>query len=115
MAQHRTLPDWKLERREFPRVKVLVPFELREAHGYSFTAARNLSAGGAFLGAVPLARGTRLALAFVLPGDPNRIVCEGEVVNVPDPTQLGVGLHFTVLSDVDRERVAAFARRSLDR
>jgi len=52
-----------------------------------------------------------LSLSFRLPGDALTVSCAGEVVNVPDQQQLGMGVRFLDLSSDDAARLAAFTQQ----
>lgn len=98
----------KSERRRAARVPVSVPIEIRTDRGFSLHSTSDLSAGGAFFGrAIPNEVGSRVSVAVNLPGEPP-ILCEGEVVNVPDRRNFGMGVRFLNLSEDDQKRLEAF-------
>lgn len=101
------------DRRTETRHPVVITIEL--AHGRSLTlhACENLSAGGAFFRhAIPFEVGTVVDVTFGLPGESALLKCKGEVVNVPQPKEFGMGVKFIGLSEAERARVAAFAERA---
>ena len=67
-----------------------------------------LSAGGAFVEVSEgFALGSHVGIRFTLPGTKEEIVCGGIVRdNVPGR---GIGVEFTQLADIDRERLRAAA------
>ena len=100
------------ERRTEPRHQVVITIELAMQRGLSLNACQNLSAGGAFFRhAVPYKIGTQVQVSFDLPGDSRRVRCQGEVVNVPDPREYGMGVRFIGLTDEERARISAFVER----
>jgi len=100
------------ERRTEPRHPLVITIELSVERATSLHACENLSAGGAFFRhAVPYHVGTRVQVSFALPGDAQPFRCEGEVVNVPDPRDYGMGVRFIGLAEEERARIAEFARR----
>lgn len=102
--------DSSLERRGAKRVAVSIAVELRDGRGFSLHSTRDISSGGVFFDrAIPHAVGARVELSFTLPGDTRAIRCEGEVVNVPDAKDYGMGVRFLNLSPLDRRRIDDFA------
>jgi uncharacterized protein (TIGR02266 family) len=100
------------ERRIEPRHPVVITIELAVDRGLSLNACENLSAGGAFFRhAVPYKVGTQVHVSFGLPGDARPVRCLGEVVNVPDPREYGMGVRFIGLAEEERARIAAFTER----
>jgi uncharacterized protein (TIGR02266 family) len=88
-----------LERRRAVRVAVVIPIEIRDARGFTLHSSSDLSVGGVYFDrAIPHQVGTRVELSFNLPGDERTIVCAGEVANVPDAHQYGMGIRFVDLS-----------------
>lgn len=88
-----------LERRRAIRVSVVIPIELRDAHGFSLHSCSDLSVGGVYFDrAIPHQVGSRVELSFNLPGDERTVRCGGEVVNVPDKQEYGMGVRFVDLS-----------------
>jgi hypothetical protein len=107
-VRFRKAPD----RRRSRRLPVSLTIELKDAYGFSFQAARDLSPGGAFFDrAIPHPVGQRLAVSFTLPTDPKPFVCMGEVVNVPDQTRFGMGVRFLDLEPGETERLASLIRQ----
>src|SRR5438270_3784010 len=97
-----------LERRRASRVPVSITIELRNERGFSLHASSNLSVGGAFFDrSIPHPVGAKVTVSFTLPGDAKPIVCQGEVVNVPDTKSFGMGVRFLDLGGPDRARLAA--------
>ena len=83
------------ERRKAVRLPVVIPIEVRDAHGFSLHSSSDLSVGGVYFDrAIPHQVGTKVELSFSLPGSDQAIVCAGEVVNVPDAHQYGMGVRF---------------------
>lgn len=105
------MTDTSLERRKSKRVEVSLAVELRDAHGFSLHSSRDISIGGLFFDrAIPHAVGSKITVAFKLPGDDKSIVCEGEVANVPDEKDFGMGVRFLDLHPADRDRLDAFLK-----
>ena len=101
-----------LERRRASRIPVAIAVELRDEHGFSLHSSSDISDGGAFFDrAIPHKVGHRLTVSFTLPGDRRPIVCEGEVVNVPDANEYGMGVRFLLMGDEDRRRLVAFIQQ----
>jgi hypothetical protein len=91
------------------RAPVSIPIELRHELGFSLHSCSDLSSGGAFFDlSIPYPIGSRVIVSFSIPGDGEPIVCEGEVVNIPDNHDFGMGVHFCDLRDSDRQRIEAF-------
>jgi uncharacterized protein (TIGR02266 family) len=104
------MADSSLERRGAKRVAVSIPVELRDGRGFSLHSTRDISSGGVFFDrAIPHSLGARVELSFTLPGDTRSIRCEGEVVNVPDAHEYGMGVRFLNLAPLDRKRIDDFA------
>ena len=96
------------DRRQAARIPVSIPIEIRDAHGFSLHATDDLSLGGAFFGrSIPNEVGSRVQVAVNLPGEAP-ILCEGEVVNVPDRRNFGMGVRFLNMSAEDRTRLERF-------
>lgn len=93
------MSDASLERRRAVRVSAVIPIEVRDAHGFTLHSSSDLSVGGVYFDrAIPHAVGTRVELSFNLPGDDRTIACAGEVANVPDAHEYGMGIRFIALS-----------------
>lgn len=102
-----------LERRREKRVAVVLPVEVRDARGFTLQSTRDVSTGGVFFDrAIPYPVGVEVELAFSLPGSKRTIRCRGEVVNVPDVHDFGMGVHFVDLSPIDREALEKFVGES---
>lgn len=100
------------ERRSASRVPVAITIELRNERGFSLHASSNLSAGGAFFDrSIPHPVGEKVTVSFSLPGDARPIMCQGEVVNIPDTKSFGMGVRFLDLAGPDRERLESFVSR----
>ncbi len=85
------------ERRQNFRANVAIPIEVSQSGGFCLHATKDISQGGAFFDrAIPEAVGSRVQLAFKLPGDDEAIFCDGEVVNVPNAQGYGMGVQFLV-------------------
>lgn len=102
-----------LERRHDLRVDVSISVEVRDESGdFTLHSTRDLSTGGVFFDrAIPQAVGAAVHLEFRLPGDPEPIRCDGQVVNVPDTHGYGMGINFVFLKEADRARIEAFVRQ----
>jgi c-di-GMP-binding flagellar brake protein YcgR len=73
----------------------------------------NISAGGmCVLMADPMREGTAPMLSFLLPDEPDPVVCKGRITwcrtSRIDPELYEVGLSFVEISEADRERVMKF-------
>ena len=98
-----------LERRRAVRVSVVIPIEVRDAHGFSLHSCSDLSVGGVYFDrAIPHPVGSRVELSFNLPGDERAVRCGGEVVNVPDTHQYGMGVRFVDLTAADEAMLMEF-------
>ncbi len=96
------------DRRRAARVPVSIPIEIRDPHGFSLHSTTDLSPGGAFFGrSIPNPVGSRVTVSVNLPGE-LPIVCEGEVVNVPDKTNFGMGVRFLNMTTQDQLRLEQF-------
>lgn len=104
-----------LERRQALRANVVIAVEVRDQRGFSLHSTRDISSGGLYFDrAIPHAVGSRVQLAFTLPGDTKSIRCDGEVVNVPDKRGYGMGIRFLDIAPVDADRIEAFAKETLE-
>jgi uncharacterized protein (TIGR02266 family) len=98
-----------LERRRQTRRTVSIAVEVRDQRGFSLQSTRDVSVGGVFFDrAIPYAVGVEVELAFTLPGEGRTIRCRGEVVNVPDAKQFGMGVRFLNLAPVDKTALEKF-------
>lgn len=98
-----------LDRRRNPRVPVNLPVELRDARGFSLYSSRDVSIGGIFFDrAIPHPLGSKVTVAFTLPGDDQQIVTQGEVANIPDEHSFGMGVRFLGLAEPERQKLQAF-------
>jgi uncharacterized protein (TIGR02266 family) len=101
------------ERRQALRANVVIAIEVRDSRGFSLHSTRDISSGGVFFDrAIPHAVGSRVQLAFTLPGETKAIRCDGEVANVPDKHGYGMGIRFLDLSPGDAELIEAFAKET---
>lgn len=99
------------ERRKAVRLPVVIPIEVRDAHGFSLHSSSDLSVGGVYFDrAIPHQVGTRVELSFNLPGSDRTVVCAGEVVNVPDTHKYGMGVQFLDLKPDDEAMLFEFIR-----
>lgn len=97
------------ERRRAIRVGAVISIEVRDANGFSLHSSSDLSMGGVYFDrAIPHAVGSRVELSFNLPGDERTVRCAGEVVNVPDTHQYGMGVRFLDLSPADEAMLIEF-------
>jgi uncharacterized protein (TIGR02266 family) len=100
------------ERRLGARIPVEMWVEESTDHELYFQRSANISSGGIYLeNTIPHPVGTVVSLAFVLPGDTQKVRVKGEIVNA-DNGQLGMGIKFLQLDDVARERIRAFVSRA---
>lgn len=100
------------ERRESIRHRIEVPVEISSGRTMAIHVTRDLSVDGAFVGqAIPYAVGTLVRLRLELPGEPEPVCCDGEIVNVPDARNFGMGVRFVGMAAADRDRLDSYARR----
>lgn len=91
---------------------VAVPVELHGERGFLLYSTQDLSLGGAFFDkAIPLPVGAQVTITVRLPGDAP-VVCQGEVVNVPDQKSFGMGVRFLDMQPSDEARLSSFLRSS---
>jgi uncharacterized protein (TIGR02266 family) len=103
------MSDASFERRRAVRVAVVIPIEVRDAHGFSLHSCSDLSIGGVYFDrAIPHPVGSQVQLKFSLPGDAHSVQCAGEVVNVPDTQQYGMGVRFIGLTPADEALLVQF-------
>ncbi len=103
------------ERRASLRANAVIPVEVRDARGFALYSTRDISSTGLFFDrAMPFKLGARVSLVFTLPGEASAIRCDGEVVNVPDTQGFGMGIRFLDIAPDDAQRVAGFARETLE-
>ena len=103
------MSDTSMERRRSARVNVSIAVEIRDGRGFSLHSSKDISEGGLYFDrAIPHPVGEHVQLVFTLPGDDRPVQCEGEVVNVPDAHDFGMGIRFVSLKPVDRERIQKF-------
>lgn len=99
------------ERRKAVRLPVVIPIEVRDARGFSLHSSSDLSVGGVYFDrAIPHPVGSKVELSFSLPGSDATIVCAGEVVNVPDTHQYGMGVQFVDLTPGDEALLIEFIK-----
>lgn len=90
-----------------------IAVEVRDSHGFSLQSTRDISTGGVFFDrAIPYAVGVEVGLSFTLPGESRSIRCRGEVVNVPDAKQFGMGVRFLDLAPMDKKTLEKFVGES---
>lgn len=105
------MSDASFERRKAVRLPVVIPIEVRDARGFSLHSSSDLSVGGVYFDrAIPHQVGTKVELSFSLPGSDRAIVCAGEVVNVPDAHQYGMGVRFLDLKPEDEALLMEFIK-----
>jgi uncharacterized protein (TIGR02266 family) len=103
------MSDTSMERRRSVRINVSIAVEVRDGRGFSLHSSRDISEGGIYFDrAIPHPVGERVHLVFTLPGDERPVHCEGEVVNVPDTHEFGMGIRFVSLQPNDLERIRRF-------
>ena len=95
------------ERRRAKRHEVEVDIEERTGGAVYFQRTTNLSTTGVHLGST-LAHppGTRVSLAVKLPGEPEELRLEGEVV-ARHPEEVGMAVRFIALSERERAVIAS--------
>ena len=96
----------RTELRTSPRITTRITVE-------SIGPTLNISAGGmCVLMADPMREGTAPTLSFLLPDEPDPVVCKGRITwcrtSKIDPELYEVGLSFVEISEADRERVTKF-------
>jgi len=98
------------ERRQHPRVPLVIRVSHRLADAYMYYYSLDLSLGGMFLETrSPFPAKTRLSLDFQLPDRERRVAVEGEVVRTVTPDlnnpalEPGMGIAFTA---IDAESLA---------
>ena len=98
-----------LERRRAVRVSVVIPIEVRDDRGFSLHSCSDLSVGGVYFDrAIPHSVGSKVELKFTIPGEERAIRCAGEVANVPDVHEYGMGVRFVGLAAADEAMLLAF-------
>ncbi len=103
------MSDSSMERRRSVRINVSIAVEVRDGRGFSLHSSRDISEGGIYFDrAIPHPVGEHVHLIFTLPGDERPVHCEGEVVNIPDAQQFGMGIRFVSLKAEDLERIRHF-------
>lgn len=116
MPSNDTQAEPNEDRRKSPRIPVEIWVEESTKRELYFQRGANLSAGGIYLErTIPHVSGTLINLRFALPDNSAPIRVRGEIVNVGDePEELGMGVKFLNLNDVDRQRIHAFIERASD-
>jgi uncharacterized protein (TIGR02266 family) len=100
------------ERRTEERFEVDLWVEAEEGEALYFQRVGNLSAGGcSFMQTVPHPVGTKVRLRFSLPGGPDEIACDGEIVSARGGDSLGMGVRFLALPDSVKERIRKLAKK----
>jgi uncharacterized protein (TIGR02266 family) len=93
---------------------VSLAIEVRDGRGFSLHSSRDISMGGVFFDrAIPHAVGSQVELSFTLPGEATAIRCRGEVVNVPDAKDYGMGVRFIGLLPGDAQRLGDFITQEM--
>jgi uncharacterized protein (TIGR02266 family) len=107
------------ERRQHPRVPLVIRVSHRLADAYMYYYSLDLSRGGMFLKTrSPFPAGTRLSLDFHLPDRERRVSVEGEVVRrvVPDlndpALEPGMGIVFTAIDPESLAELTEFLDRN---
>jgi uncharacterized protein (TIGR02266 family) len=99
------------ERRSGTRLAVQMWVEEQHDHGTYFQRTANLSAGGMFLeNTIPHPVGTRVKLAFKLPGEAQAIRVTGEIVNAVAEEPPGMGVKFVDLPADVKSRLDDFIK-----
>jgi len=94
------------ERRKAKRHPLEITIEVSIGRDLLFQATRDVSRDGAFLlRAIPYEVGTKAKLKILLPDGGAPIECKGEVANVPDTAEVGMGLKFLDISAQDQRRI----------
>lgn len=94
------------ERRRHKRHPLEITLEVTVGRDLLLLATRDVSRSGAFLEhAIPFPVGTKAKVQILLPDGGAPIACRAEVVNVPDATEVGMGLKFLDISDKDQLRI----------
>ncbi len=94
------------ERRQAKRHPLEITIEISIGKDLIFQATRDVSRTGAFLErAIPYEVGTKARLKLLLPDGGAPVVCSGEVVNIPDSTEVGMGLKFLDIAEADQRRI----------
>ncbi len=89
-----------------------VVFEDERGEGFLYLNARDVSLGGLLLEkAPPVQLGTRLLLAFVLPGKKRPIRVTGQVVRFLEEGHAGIGVRFIDLPAQTFHQLADFLQR----
>lgn len=108
---------WRGERRAHIRRSLELPVSVNDAqnrvHGAIRFDVRDLSLGGAFLRSDLLFEiGEELAIEFQIPDGPT-VRAQGRVARVVrEPLEdAGMGIHFSLMAEGDREAVRAFLAR----
>ena len=101
------------DRRAFARFPVEMWVEESTSRELYVQRCTNIGLGGLFLEqTVPHPAGTMVSLKFTLPGDQTPLEPRGEIVHVgAHAADLGMGVRFIDLKDVEKERIDAYALR----
>ena len=103
------------ERRRAQRASAVIVVEVRDGDGFALYPTRDISSGGVYFDrAIPHPVGQRVQLSFTLPGEKKPILCDGEVVNVPDKRGYGMGVRFRQLSPADARLIDEFAKETAE-
>jgi hypothetical protein len=99
------------DRRTAARIPAAIPIEIRDGRGFSLHSSSDISTGGAFFDrSIPNPVGSKVTVSLLLPGE-KPIVCDAEVVNVPDRRNFGMGVRFLNMSAIDQKRLESFTSK----
>lgn len=97
-----------LERRRDSRLPIVIPVELGDERGFAVHSTSDLSVGGAFFArAIPHPVGAQVKV-ILRPPAMAPFTCRGEVANVPDANDFGMGVRFLDLPEAEQTRLADF-------
>jgi hypothetical protein len=104
-------PQQPDDKRRQPRIPVDLWMEVTSRGETYFQRATNLSRSGAwFAQTFPLPVGSAVTLKFELPDGSGEVACAGAIVTAQD---LGMGVHFSELKDVDKRRIEALVSKAI--
>ncbi|MCP4504552.1 MAG: hypothetical protein GY822_31990 [Deltaproteobacteria bacterium] len=79
-----------------------------------FRRTGNISIGGIYFEqAVPHPLGTRVRVRFALPGSPEVVEVDAEIVNALD-SDVGMGMEFLGLDDEQKKQIARFVKKTAE-
>lgn len=104
------------DRRRAARAPLDLWVEEEKGEELYFRRTGNVSLGGIYFEqTIPHALGTKVKLRFSLPGSPEVIEAQGEIVNTPQQKDgLGMGLRFTQIEPAAQARLASFIDQNGD-